>query len=187
MKRHISIIAVALMALVVVFGSCQKDPTPTPDPDPTPTYAKTQLSAKLYFSQDLIDFFDITYTVNDFAGQEISMDLTNEEAKLFETTEKNASMKTVVTITLKEEYPEIDPEKEYTFQCTDAATFGIINSDGNFDDVRTAKLTGIPSSTVMVSGEQMTPEHIQSLADVYAIGTKTVTFTVADGKTITVE
>ena len=33
MKIHNSIIAVVLMALVVVFGSCKKDPTPTPTPE----------------------------------------------------------------------------------------------------------------------------------------------------------
>lgn len=32
MKKHFSIVAIALMALVVTFGSCKKDPKPTPAP-----------------------------------------------------------------------------------------------------------------------------------------------------------
>ena len=187
MKKQFSIVAIALMAFVVAFGSCKKDPKPEPTPA-APTYAKTQVSAQVCFSQDFQEFFNIDYSVIDFQGTETQMPLNDTVSKLFETTEKNGSMKTMIMITPKEELPEIDPEKEYRFEFKASALAGIMNSVGDFSVVKTVALTEILAGVTMcVNGDHMTPENIARIQNTFGDKGKTVTFKVTNGEELTVE
>ena len=186
MKKHFSIVAIALMALVVTFGSCKKEPKPEPIPERT--YVKTEVSALLYFTPEFTEFFDINYTVIDFQGNEINMPLTDTVSRFFETTEKNGSMKTILNIVPKTELPEINPEREYRFSFKASALIASIsNFDDFFDHTFVSLINGLSGTTIIYHPGDFSEQALQGLFNIYGNASKTVTFTVTDGNKVTAE
>lgn len=189
MKKYISIVAIALMTLVVAFGSCKKNKDPEPQPT-TPQYVKTEVKSTLFCSQDLIDFFDITYTIQNFQGEEVVMPLNDSLTKVFTTTEKNGTMKTIFNIAPKAVQPEIDTLRLYTFKLTGYAEIGALDSQNAYIDLASAKITRCPlaSYTATIHGNNF---NAQALAHIntrtFGTYSKTVTFTVTNGETVNAE
>lgn len=191
MKKHFSIMVIAMMALVVAFGSCKKDPKPEPTPDPTvPTYVKTLVTSDLYFSPDFFDFFDINYTVNNFQGEEIAVSPADTIARVFETTEENGTMKTIFTIAQKAELPEIDPEREYRFTFRAHGMINTLNSFNEMPAIQLVNLSGFPMAGITYhyqAGALTNPDALERFLDQFKDTSKTVTFTVTDGNKVTAE
>ena len=192
MKKHFSILAIALMAVVVAFSSCKKDPKPEPTPvTPTPVYEKTIVDVTLTLSDDLYQFMNIGLNINDFEGNEQTVTLSDSTVLQYETEAKNASMKTIFTIAPKpdSELPVIDTSRYYTFSVDGLGNIAALDNKENVISNRNIGLINFvsPDFSIQVKGSKLTPEHIASIQETFGAFGVTRTFTVKDGETVVAE
>ena len=192
MKKHFSILAIALMAAVVAFISCKKEPKPDPTPViPEPVYEKTIVDVSFSISDDLRLFMNTGLTVNDFEGNEQVITLSDSTVRQYETNAKNASMKTVFTIDSKpdSEWPVIDTNRLYTFSVDGLGSIAALDDEGKIISDQRMELIGIIGSRfgIKVQGSELTRQHIVDIQRTFRRFGTTRTFTVTNGKKVTIE
>lgn len=191
MKKHFSILAIALMAVVVAFSSCKKDPKPEPTPViPTPVYEKTTVDVTMNISDDLRQFMNIGLTINDFEGNEQIVALSDSIVLQYETKAKSASMKTIFTIAPKpaSELPVIDTNHIYSFSIDGLGNIAALDDEGKIISNQNIGLIKFPSPGfgIELEGKEMTPEHIAQIQRTFGAFGVTRTFTVKNGGTVVV-
>lgn len=191
MKKHFSILAIALMAVVVAFSSCKKDPKPEPTPViPTPVYEKTTVDVTMNISDDLRQFMNIGLTINDFEGNEQIVALSDSIVLQYETKAKSASMKTIFTIAPKpaSELPVIDTNHIYSFSIDGLGNIAALDDEGKIISNQNIGLIKFPSPGfgIELEGKEMTPEHIAQIQRTFGTFGVTRTFTVKNGGTVVV-
>lgn len=192
MKKHFSILAIALMAAVVAFISCKKEPKPDPTPViPEPVYEKTIVDVSFSISDDLRLFMNTGLTVNDFEGNEQVITLSDSTVRQYETNAKNASMKTVFTIDSKpdSEWPVIDTNRLYTFSVDGLGSIAALDDEGKIISDQRMELIDIIGSRfgIKVQGSELTRQHIVDIQRTFRRFGTTRTFTVTNGKKVTIE
>lgn len=192
MKKRSCILAIALMAVVAAFISCKKEPKPDPTPViPEPVYEKTVVDVTLTISDDLRLFMNTGLTVNDFEGNEQVITLSDSTVCQFETKDKNASLTTIFTIDSKPDstWPVIDSNRLYTFSVDGLGSIAALDDEGKIISDQRMELIGIIGSRfgIKVQGSELTRQHIVDIQRTFRRFGTTRTFTVTNGKKVTIE
>lgn len=192
MKKHFSILAIALMATVVAFSSCKKDPEPEPTPAvTTPVYEKTRVDVTLTFSDDLFQFMFIDLRVIDFEGNGQVVTLSDSTVLQYETEAQNAWMNTLLNFDPKPDFglPVIDTNRYYTFSVYGLGNIAALDNEGNVISDRNIGLVNFvsPGFSMQVKGSKLTPERIADIQRTFGAFCMMRTFIVKDGETVIAE
>ena len=192
MKKHFSILAIALMATVVTFSSCKKDPEPEPTPAvTTPVYEKTRVDVTLTFSDDLFQFMFIDLRVIDFEGNGQVVTLSDSTVLQYETEAQNAWMNTLLNFDPKPDFglPVIDTNRYYTFSVYGLGNIAALDNEGNVISDRNIGLVNFvsPGFSMQVKGSKLTPERIADIQRTFGAFCMLRTFIVKDGETVIAE
>lgn len=192
MKKHFSILAIALMATVVAFSSCKKDPEPEPTPAvTTPVYEKTRVDVTLTFSDDLFQFMFIDLRVIDFEGNGQVVTLSDSTVLQYETEAQNAWMNTLLNFDPKPDFglPVIDTNRYYTFSVCGLGNIAALDNEGNVISDRNIGLVNFvsPGFSMQVKGSKLTPERIADIQRTFGAFCMMRTFIVKDGETVIAE
>jgi len=177
MKKYLFSAFAAMVAFAAVFTSCSKDDDKN-DPVVTDPYDHAEVVIDYEFSDALLTYFDVKFSVVNFEGatEQIVISKSGAGSKTFSTKEKKGDLSISYVVTAKANAPITDVAK--TFLSKVIYSYSVVNKNG---DLEQSKIF-VPSAVTNVSYDLLidSEDALKSLNDIYSTNL-TTTFTLVNG------